>query len=126
MLCISIFLPFCLFEGWIFPENEILWSYLAIFILNILTITLALRKDQTSKELFLPILSIIILLSALFQLFIAIWFIAFNPAPYLNLSGELHTLIALFQLGLIILSIKHILPEKIDPSKSQTNEALHF
>lgn len=113
-LCLSLILPFVIFKDFNFLDQWVIWYYSCTTTICVLAIITTCMKDQISKHVALPILSVFVLLVALFNLFFGTFLIVVSPAAEFIGSGGIPVLNIFLQIALVVYAIKHILPQKIE------------
>jgi hypothetical protein len=125
-LGISLALSLIMFQRFDYWDDWVSWFYISTTVIISGTIITAFLKDNTSKNVVLPILSVFVLLSALGNLYAGTSILIFNQTNE-YIGGELLLpLHILFQIGLLVYAIKHILPQPIENVELEEYETIEM
>ncbi|NOQ74095.1 MAG: hypothetical protein GQ574_18960 [Crocinitomix sp.] len=125
-LCISIILPFIVFERFTNADKEFFFYYTITVITYTAAAISIILKEGYSRTFLLPFFSVFVFIFSGFHLVITILIVLLDVSYHLDRSNGFFILIALFQLGFCILAIKHIRPQKIENLEHKLDDPYEF
>ena len=125
-LFISICLPFIVVDDFISAEKELFMYYYTTIAIYLLAIISASLKAGQTREALLPLFSFFTMLSSGFHFLLALLVLGLGVARYLDHDNIFFIILALFQLGLCVLAIKHMRPHKSEKSDHKLDDVYEF
>ncbi|NOQ74097.1 MAG: hypothetical protein GQ574_18970 [Crocinitomix sp.] len=125
-LCISICLPFIVVDDFVHADQELFMYYYITIAIYLLAIISACLKEGNTKEALLPLFSFFTMLSSGFHSLLALLVLFLGVARYLDHDNFFFIILALLQLALCFLAIKHIRPQKSENLEHKLDDPHEF